>query len=88
MVGVTSERSWRQCVNEAQVKESGRHKSLTCFLVPTAQDKIYHFFSVKCVLPVHDTQGSESPVDSVQAQMSGHMIGKIIFVLCSLQSKM
>ena len=88
MVWVTSECAWRQCVNEAQVEESGKHKSVTCFLVPTAQDKINHFLSVECIFPIHDTQGSESPVDGVQAQMSGHMIGKIIFVLCYLQSKM
>ena len=87
MVGMTSECTWGQCVNETQVEESGKHKSVTCILVPTAQDKIDHFPSVECVFPIHDAQGSETPVDRVQAQMSGHMIGKIVFVLCSLQSK-
>lgn len=67
--------------------KSGRHKNLTCLLVPTTHDKIYHFDSVKGIFPVHDTQGSESPVDRVQTQMSGHMIDKVIFVLFSLRSK-
>ena len=86
MVGVTSECSWRQCVNEAQVKSP--HKWITCFLVPAAHDEINHLLPIEGLLPVHGAQGSESPVDRIQAQMSGHMIGEVIFVLCSLQSKM
>jgi len=86
VVGMTSECAWRQCVNGAHAK-SGRHKSVTCFFIPAAHDKINHFLSIEGTFPVHDTQGSESPVDRIQAQMSGHMIDKIIFILFSLQSK-
>lgn len=68
--------------------KSGRHKSATCFFIPTAHDKINHFASIEGIFPVHNAQGSESPVDCIQTQMSGQMIDEIIFVLFSLQSKM
>jgi len=86
VVGMTSKCTWRLCVSEVQAK-SERHKSMTCFLVPTAHNEIDHFLSVKGIFPVHDAQSGEPPVDRIQAQMSGHMIGKIIFALFSFQSK-
>ena len=88
MVWVTSECAWRVVRQPRRGEGSAEDKSATCFLVPTAQDKIDHFLSVEYIFPIHDTQGSESPVNRVQAQMSGHMVGKIIFVLCSLQSEL
>lgn len=60
---------------------------MTCFFVPTTHDKINNFISVESLFPVHNAQGSESPVDRIQAQMSGHVVDKIVFVLFSLQSK-
>ena len=86
VVGMTSECAWRRCVKVDQAK-SGRRKSATCFFVPTAHDKIEDFIFVKGIFAVHDAQGSESPVYCIQAQMSGHMIDKVVFVLFFLRSK-
>ena len=68
--------------------KSRRHKSVTCFFVPTAHDEINHFLPIEGIFPVHGAQGGESPVDGIHAQMSGHMISEIIFALFFLQSKM
>lgn len=86
MVGVTSECAWEQWVNEGQTK-SRRHKSVTCVLVPTAHNEVNRFISIEGIFLVHDAQGGETPVDCIQAQMSSHMIDKIVFVLFSPRSK-
>ena len=61
---------------------------MTCFLVPTTHDKINHLISVEGIFPIHDAQSSQSPVDRIQAQVSGHMVNEIIFVLFSFPLKM
>ena len=68
--------------------KSERRKSLTCFFVPTAHDKSNYPILVKSVFPVHDAQGIKSPIDGIQAQVSGHMVYKIVFTLFPLESKM
>ena len=67
--------------------KSERRKSLTYFFVPAVHDKSNYPILVKSVFPVHDTQGVKSPVDGIQAQVSGHMVCKIVFTLFPLESK-
>ena len=54
---------------------------LTHIFIPAGHDVSDHLVSIQCVLPAHDAQRDESPVDPIHTEMFRHVVSQVIFML-------
>ena len=56
-------------------------KTLTCFLIPAAHDKVNHLLPVQRVFVLHDAERGQAPVDRVQTQVRSEVVHEVILAL-------
>jgi hypothetical protein len=58
-----------------------RPAQLTRLVIPATEHVFYHDFPRKSILATHDAQRGQSPVDSIEPEMLGEVIGEIFTLL-------